>query len=129
MEDIRKLIETWARAVHDGDLEQVTAHHTDDVTMFDVPPPYEGVRGLDAYRATWPGFFEWQRSGAVFELESLDVVEGADVAFAHALARCADADDDGPARLRLTFGLKKIDGAWQIAHEHHSFPMEHTDAS
>ncbi|WP_062430260.1 YybH family protein [Herbidospora daliensis] len=127
MDDIRKLIETWARAVHDGDLEQVTAHHTDDVVMFDVPPPYEGVRGLDAYRATWPGFFEWQRSGAVFDIESLDVVEGTDVAFAHALARCADAADDGPARLRLTFGLKKIDGTWQIAHEHHSFPMEHAD--
>ncbi|WP_061291119.1 YybH family protein [Herbidospora cretacea] len=124
MDDIRKLIETWARAVHEGDLAQVTAHHTDDIVMFDVPPPYEGVRGIDAYRASWPGFFEWQRSGAVFDIEELQVVEGADVAFAFAVARCADAGDDSPVRLRLTFGLTKADGAWQIAHEHHSFPHQ-----
>lgn len=124
MDDIRKLIETWARAVHEGDLGQVTAHHTDDIVMFDVPPPYEGVRGLEAYRASWPGFFEWQRSGAVFDIEELHVVEGADVAFAFAVARCADAGDTSPVRLRLTFGLTKTDGAWQIAHEHHSFPHQ-----
>ncbi|GAB1820163.1 YybH family protein [Herbidospora sp. RD11066] len=124
MDDIRKLIENWARAVHEGDLEQVAAHHTDDVVMFDVPPPYQGVRGIDAYRATWPGFFEWQRSGAVFEIEELDVVEGADVAFAYGLARCADAADTSPVRLRLTMGLRKVDGEWRITHEHHSFPSE-----
>jgi hypothetical protein len=28
-----------------------------------VPPPYEGVRGIDAYRDTWPPFFEWQAKG------------------------------------------------------------------
>ena len=28
------------------------------------------------------------------------------------------------SRLRLTIGLRKIDGAWKIAHEHHSFPLE-----
>ncbi|WP_066366407.1 nuclear transport factor 2 family protein [Herbidospora mongoliensis] len=124
MDDIRKLIENWARAVHEGDLDQVTAQHTDDIVMFDVPPPYEGVRGIGAYRDTWPGFFEWQRSGAVFDIEELDVVAGADVAYAFAIARCADATDDSPVRLRLTFGLKMVDGQWRIAHEHHSFPSE-----
>ena len=27
--------------------------------MFDVPPPEDGVRGQEAYRDTWPPFFEW----------------------------------------------------------------------
>jgi ketosteroid isomerase-like protein len=31
------------------------------------------------------------------------------------------AKDDRP-RLRLTIGLRKVDGTWKIAHEHHSFP-------
>ena len=56
--------------------------------MFDVPPPDDGVRGVEAYRATWPPFFEWQRSGASFEIVELDVTAGDDVAFAHALLRC-----------------------------------------
>src|SRR5918998_662706 len=53
---IRALIEQWAEAVHRGDMSGVLADHSDDIVMFDVPPPYEGVRGIDAYRETWPPF-------------------------------------------------------------------------
>ncbi|MEJ8646171.1 nuclear transport factor 2 family protein [Streptomyces sp. MS1.HAVA.3] len=87
-EQIRTLIEQWAAAVHRGDLNGVLADHSDDIVMFDVPPPYEGVRGIDAYRETWPPFFEWQARGASFEIVSLDVTAGDDVAYAHALLRC-----------------------------------------
>ncbi|WP_326556660.1 SgcJ/EcaC family oxidoreductase [Micromonospora sp. NBC_01796] len=126
-EQIRALIEHWAEAVHGGDLSGVLADHAKDVVMFDVPPPYEGVRGLDAYRDTWPPFFEWQRGGASFEIESLEVTAGEDVAFAYALLRCGTEQDlaANPAnRLRLTFGLRREDGRWVIAHEHHSFPLD-----
>ncbi len=44
--------------------------------MFDVPPPDDGVRDIAAYGETWPPFFEWQRSGASFEIVSLDVTAG-----------------------------------------------------
>jgi ketosteroid isomerase-like protein len=72
-QQIRTLIEHWADAVHSGDLSGVLSDHTDDIVMFDVPPPYEGVRGIDAYRETWPPFFEWQLRGASFEIVSLDI--------------------------------------------------------
>ena len=36
-EQIRDLIERWARAVHAGDLDGVLADHADDIVMFDVP--------------------------------------------------------------------------------------------
>jgi hypothetical protein len=55
-QQIRDLIERWAIAVHDGDLAAVLAGHADGIVMFDVPPPEQGVRGIDAYRGTWPGF-------------------------------------------------------------------------
>ena len=67
---IRALIERWAAAVHAADLETVLADHSDDIQMFDVPPPNE-VRGIEDYRKTWPPFFEWQRRGAAFEIVSL----------------------------------------------------------
>jgi uncharacterized protein (TIGR02246 family) len=124
---IRTLIENWARAVHAGNMDGVLAGHADDIVMFDVPPPYEGVRGIDAYRDTWPPFFEWQRDAGSFEITSLDVTAGDDVAFAHALLRCGTRQElaENPAnRLRLTLGLRKEHGRWVVTHEHHSFPDE-----
>ena len=82
-------------------------------------------RCIQAYRETWPGFFEWQRKGAVFEIVSLDVIAGEDVAYAYALLRCGTPEElasDPDNRLRLTLGLRKQDGRWVVAHEHHSFP-------
>ncbi|MEU8901825.1 SgcJ/EcaC family oxidoreductase [Nocardia sp. NPDC048505] len=122
---IRALIHRWAAAVQAGDLAGVLTGHTEDVVMFDVPPPQNGVRGIDDYRATWPPFFTWLAGGAVFEILDLEVTAGTDVAFAHALLRCATPDDLAAApdrRLRLTLGLRKDEREWAIAHEHHSYP-------
>src|ERR1700761_2330621 len=114
-QQIRDLIERWAVAVHDGDMAVVLADHAPDIVMFDVPPPEQGVRGIDAYRQTWPGFFAWQASGAVFEIESLDVTAGPDVAFAFALLKCGTSqqfDRQPDQRLRLTIGLRRTGGRW-----------------
>jgi uncharacterized protein (TIGR02246 family) len=122
---IRALIEKWAEAVHRGDMQGVLVDHSEDIVMFDVPPPNDGVRGLDAYRETWPPFFRWQEQGASFEIVSLDVVSGGDVAYAYALLRCGSREElekDPDNRLRLTIGLRKEGGRWVVAHEHHSFP-------
>jgi uncharacterized protein (TIGR02246 family) len=123
-QEIRALVERWAAAVHRGDMDEVLADHTGDIVMFDVPPPHQGVRGIDAYRSTWPPFFEWQASGAVFEIESSEVTAGADVAWAWALLRCGTPEElaaEPERRLRLTVGLRREGGRWVVAHEHHSF--------
>jgi len=124
-QQIRTLIEQWAAAVHRGDMAGVLADHAEDIVMFDVPPPDNGVRGIDAYRDTWPPFFEWQAQGARFDVVSLDVTAGSNVAYAHALLHCGTPDDlaaNPERRLRLTVGLRKEHGRWVVAHEHHSFP-------
>ncbi len=125
IDEIRSLIQGWAEAVHSGDLATVLADHAPGIVMFDVPPPDQGVRGIEAYRETWPPFFEWQRSGASFEITELEVTAGADVAFAYGLLRCGKPDEferNPDARLRLTVGLQKHEGRWVVTHEHHSFP-------
>jgi uncharacterized protein (TIGR02246 family) len=124
-QQIRDLVLRWAAAVHEGDLEAVLADHADDIVMFDVPPPDDGVRGRAAYAETWPPFFTWQASGAVFEVVELDVTAGADVAYAWALLRCDTAEEveaHPDRRLRLSLGLRREAGRWVVAHEHHSFP-------
>ncbi len=130
-QQIRTLIERWAAAVHSGDMDAVVADHADDIVMFDVPPPHEGVLGIEAYRETWPPVLEWQARGAVFEIVSLDVTAGDDVAYARALLRCGSPEElaEQPAnRLRLTIGLRKEEGRWVVAHEHHSFADTSGDA-
>lgn len=125
-EQIRELIEGWAAAVHRGDMAGVLADHAEDIVMYDVPAPYDGVHGIDAYRQAWPGFFQWQASGALFEIDALTISAGTDVAFAFALLRCGEPEElaENPQnRLRLTLGLVKRDGRWVIQHEHHSFPL------
>jgi len=124
-EQIETLIRSWAAAVHRGDMETVLAGHAADIVMFDVPPPDQGIRGIEAYRATWPPFFAWQQ-GAVFEIESLEVTAGKGVAFAQALLRCDTPEGLAATpdrRLRLTLGLRREEGEWVVAHEHHSFPL------
>ena len=124
---VRSLVTAWAKAVRTGDMDGVLAGHSDDIVMFDVPPPAAGVRGIAAYRETWPPFFEWQAAGACFDIVDLEVTAGDDVAFAHALLRCGTDEelrDDPENLLRLTVGLRKQNGRWVVAHEHHSFPAK-----
>ncbi|MGY3697973.1 ketosteroid isomerase-like protein [Bradyrhizobium sp. USDA 3240] len=117
--EVRTIIEAWADAVRRHDYTGVLAHHDQDIVMFDVPPPLQS-RGLDAYRKTWDLFFGCQRSSYAFDIEDIAITAGDDVAFAVAVMRCGPRDDT--FQFRLTIGLRKIDGSWQITHEHHSVP-------
>lgn len=124
---IRELIETWAAAVHEGDMERVLRDHADDIVMFDVPPPDQGIRGISEYEASWPVFFEWQASGGRFDIESLEVSASSEIAYAFALLRCGKPEDlkENPERrLRISFGLRKESDRWVVAHEHHSYPLD-----
>lgn len=114
---IRALLKSWAAAVRAHDLDGVAADRTADIVMFDVPPPVQ-EKGIEAYRSTWPRYFEAEGSRN-FELRELRIVAGADVAWAHALLRCEAVTE---ATGRLSVGLRKVDGRWMVAHEHHSFP-------
>ncbi|TYB93037.1 DUF4440 domain-containing protein [Micromonospora sp. WP24] len=123
---VTDLVERWAAAIRAGDLRNVLADHADDIVMFDVPPPQDGVRGIDAYRDSWPPFFRWLADGAIFEIVDLEVTAGVDVAFAHMLLRCGSPEDlarHPDHRLRITLGLRKEAERWLVAHEHHSFPL------
>jgi uncharacterized protein (TIGR02246 family) len=125
-DEIRTLIARWAAAAHDGDLATVLADHADDIVMFDVPPPYDGIRGIDAYRDSWPPFFDWQKQ-ASFDIVELEITAGADVAFAWGLLVCgtpAELEKKPANRLRLSVGLRKNAGRWVVTHEHHSFPHD-----
>jgi ketosteroid isomerase-like protein len=123
---IEALLEAWAAAVRRHDVIAILAHHEPDMVMYDVPPPLE-CRGIEAYEETWGLMFRYHTPGAAFDIEELHVTAGEDVAFAHAIMRCGPDSSCNPKdkdgfQFRLTVGLKRIDGEWRIAREHHSVP-------
>lgn len=59
---IKKLVEDWAVAVQNRDLNGAVAKHTDNIVMFDVPFPLQS-KGLEAYRQTWQLFFDSNPGG------------------------------------------------------------------
>jgi uncharacterized protein (TIGR02246 family) len=121
---IRQLVERWAAAVRARDLAGILANHSSDMVMFDVPPPLVSI-GIDAYGKTWDDFFSWSDNPAVFDIDDMNITAGTDVAFVTALMRCAGTEKNGDRirlEFRLTMGLRKIEGAWTVVHEHHSIP-------
>lgn len=116
---VRHLLDVWAAAVRRADVDAVVAVHTADVVLFDVGPPMT-VTGLDGYLEQWRLFWDAQGAG-VFDLSRLTVVAGEDVAFAHGLLRVGAAGTEG-FDVRLTVGLRRVDGRWLVTHEHHSVP-------
>jgi ketosteroid isomerase-like protein/catechol 2,3-dioxygenase-like lactoylglutathione lyase family enzyme len=115
-DEIRALIETWARAVSAGDRKGILAHHSPDLVMFDFP---NEINGLDAYEKTWDFFFANPSGKIVFAPEQIDVTAGDDVAFAVCLFHC-DGTSGGALDFRLTTGLRRQGDEWVIVHEHHS---------
>jgi ketosteroid isomerase-like protein len=123
---IKTIVETWAEAVRRHDLPGILAHHEQNIVMFDVPPPLQS-RGMDEYRKSWDLFFKYHQPSQAFDIEELTITAGEDVAFAVAIMRCGSGTFSGPPEqggflFRLTIGLRKIEGNWLIAHEHHSVP-------
>ena len=121
---IRNLIEQWAQAVRTRNLDGILANHSQDILMFDVPPPLQS-KGIEAYKQTWDLFFGWSRDSQTFDIQEMKITSGDDVAFVTALMRCAGTQANGDKSeldFRLTVGLRKIDDQWIITHEHHSIP-------
>jgi len=119
---IRAQIEAWAAAVRRQDMAGILANHAADMIMFDVPPPLQ-LKGIAAYEASWPQFFDASPKPIKFDIIELQITAGRDVAFAVALMRCTEIEGGNvDLDFRLTIGLRKVDGQWIVTHEHHSVP-------
>lgn len=116
---IRAQVEAWAHAVHNRSLDEVVAHHSPEILMFDVPEPPQ-LRGLEAYRESWRSFFLWLGETGRFGVRELNVTAGPDVAFCRGIVECVGASSTNELIVRLSIGLQKIDGEWLVLHEHHS---------
>jgi ketosteroid isomerase-like protein len=128
--EIRRLIEGRHQAHHRRDPEAIASVFSPNAVRYDLAPPLVhvglDVREVEAWLATWKG-------PILLDTRDLEIeVEGA-LAVAHGLTRMRGRTASDPSRdielwFRSTIVLKKMDGRWQIVHEHASVPF-HMDGS
>jgi uncharacterized protein (TIGR02246 family) len=120
---IRALIDAWAGAMRAKDVDGVMAHYAPDSVTFDLAPPListgADAKGLQAWFSSWQGPIG-------YEIRDLKIAAGEDAAFCHGLNRLRGTKTDGEKAdiwFRQTLCLRKIGGAWRIAHQHESVPF------
>lgn len=123
---IRALLEERLDALRVKDAGRFVAAFDSSIVKFDLAPPLRdsgpGVldpAGLQWWLDTWDG-------DLLVDLAELTIAVDGSVAFCHCLEHIQGTRTDGEHAdmwTRSTLGLRKIEGAWQITHEHNSAPF------
>ena len=123
---IRRQIEKVVEGLRAKDLEALREPYASDVVSFDVEPPLQHV-GIEAKLANWARVFEVFET-VDYDLRDLTLTIGGDVAFGYAFGRLIGTMRNGVAApgmwVRATYGLRKIDSTWRIAHDQVSVPFD-----
>jgi ketosteroid isomerase-like protein len=123
---IRHCIDKLVDGLQGKDLDSLRRLYATDIVSFDVEPPLQHV-GIEAKLKNWePVFTSFET--VTYEVRDLTLTVGDDVAFGHAFGRLGGTLKDGTAVggmwVRVTYCLRKIDGAWLITHDQVSVPLD-----
>lgn len=126
--DIHAVLAEQVAAHAARDAERILAPYTDGAVRYTLAPPlqqgpataYGDAAGLRNWLATFDGPVQ------ICHHDPRISADG-DLAFVHTLTSmtATPADEPKPFTLwfRSTFGLRRIDGAWRIVHQHESTPF------
>jgi ketosteroid isomerase-like protein len=124
--EIRQQIDKAVEGLRAKDLDALRQLYTTDVVSFDVEPPLQHV-GIAAKLENWAKVFLFFET-VTYEVRDLTFTIGGDVAFGHAFARLSGTLKDGTATngiwVRATYGMRKVDDTWLIAHDQVSVPLD-----
>jgi uncharacterized protein (TIGR02246 family) len=124
--EIRKLMDSWLKAVLASDIDRILSHYAPDIVAYDAVVQLQ-FKGVDAYGKHWKNCLSMCPGPMVFEIHDLNITYGDDVAYGHYLCRCGGTGEGGEEKAgwtRATVGYRKTDGRWRIAHEHFSVPFD-----
>jgi ketosteroid isomerase-like protein len=123
--EIKKLIDDFMAALCRKDVKRMMSYYSADVVVYDVKPPFQ-TKGAVAWKHTWEACIGYFPASFKIEIRDLNIHVSADVALSHYLFRLTGPEKDHPAMqtwMRTTTGYKKIQGKWNIVHEHGSLPF------
>jgi ketosteroid isomerase-like protein len=123
---IRQLIDSWAGAIRDKNIDGAVSHYADDILLYDLAPPLVH-RGVDMYKKELAEWFATFQETLGLEVHDLSITAGDRVAFATSLNRITGKRTNGEQTdvwVRATIGFaKKKEGGWKATHEHFSVPF------
>ena len=121
-EEVRASVMSWADALRARDFDKLMEHYSDDIVVFDVPPPLRKT-GKDRYRKDWEGWLGGFNGEIDVEFRDMVINADDDVAFVSTLSRIFEKEtEDSDHWVRVTVGLRKTGGRWLAVHEHVSIP-------
>lgn len=126
--EIQAVLQEYAAAHAERDAERLFATATDDVVVYSLAPPLQ--QGPDTPYGTVDGIRAWFAtfdSPVVITYRDTVTSQDGDLAFVHTLANMevtpAGQSEPISTWFRSTFGLRRVDGSWLIAHRHDSTPF------
>jgi ketosteroid isomerase-like protein len=125
VDNIRGLIDDWAKAVRAKDINRIMPHYAPGVLSFDLAPPL-AYEGKEACRKNWEEWFLTFQGPVGYEIHGLSIVAGGGAAFSHSINRITGKRKSGEETdvwVRATVGYHKTNGKWMITHEHVSVPF------
>jgi len=128
-EKIEELLDAYASAVREKDVDRFVGLYADEVRVFDMWGRWS-YDGEDAWRQMATEWFGSLGSDQVaVEFADVQTNVGDEVAVASAFVTYKGLSADGEQRRamsnRMTWALRKTpDGTWTVVHEHSSAPVD-----
>jgi ketosteroid isomerase-like protein len=126
--DVHAVLDKFAAAHAAHDADSLFALYSDDLVTYSLAPPLQQgpdtpYGSVDGIRAWFAGF-----DGPVrITFRDPVVSQDGDLALAHTLTQMrmtpAGHGESISLWIRSTFGLRRVDGSWRIAHRHDSTPF------
>jgi uncharacterized protein (TIGR02246 family) len=131
---IQEVLETYKKAVNERDSETFLSVYSADVHIYDCWGSWER-KGKDAWKENVLGWFNsLKEDGEVLKVDIHEVVieENMNLAFVHCSVTFAAYKEGSEEKLRqmtnrFTLGMKRVNEAWLITHEHSSLPINMQD--
>lgn len=128
---VQDVLENYKSAVYEKDVEKLLSTYAEDVHIYDCWGNWES-KGISLWKESVTEWFNGlKEEGYLLKVDFNDVSiqENTNIAFVHCAVTFAafkgnTEDTHRKMTNRFTFGLKKVNDSWLIAHEHSSLPID-----
>ncbi len=124
--EIHQWLDTWQKDFNAGDVNALMTLYSQDVLAFDIIPPIQ-YDGKAAYQKDWVDFFAPFQLPLQSEIRDVRITTSGDVGFITMLFNFSATPKSGSKTtnwIRVTAGLRKVDGKWLDVHDHASIPVD-----
>jgi uncharacterized protein (TIGR02246 family) len=120
--EIEALFGRLARAHADHDADAIAESYAPDAVIYDLAPPLRRRRMTRESVAAWLAGWE---GPILIDASDVNLTIDRELAFSSALTRMRGRinGEDSDMWFRTTMCLRKMNGQWQIVHDHSSVPF------